>query len=244
MSRVQSIERAFAVLDALVDGPLGVTEVAARAGVPKSTAARLLNALQTEGAVEQLPGDTRYRLGRRLAVLASGLRDTRGLVAVARPTLVELADATGEATGLSVADGFTVHYVDQVDSPNPVQGRDWTGSPAPSPPRSSASPRARSPTRAPSSSACARCAGTAAHGCARSSPRASRPWRRRWPPPGAGWWPPSTSTGRRTASLDGGPRTRSPGASSRPPPGSLPGSASRPEPDPSARRRESAGSRR
>jgi len=128
MSRVQSIERAFAVLDALVDGPLGVTEVAARAGVPKSTAARLLNALQTEGAVEQLPGDTRYRLGRRLAVLASGLRDTRGLVAVARPTLVELADATGEATGLSVADGFTVHYVDQVDSPNPVQVRDWTGS--------------------------------------------------------------------------------------------------------------------
>src|SRR3990170_956451 len=128
MSRVQSIERAFAVLDALVDGPLGVTEVAARAGVPKSTAARLLNALQTEGAVEQLPGDTRYRLGRRLAVLASGLRDTRGLVAVARPTLVELADATGEAAGLSVADGFTVHYVDQVDSPNPVQVRDWTGS--------------------------------------------------------------------------------------------------------------------
>src|SRR3972149_4965602 len=119
MSRVQSIERAFAVLDALVDGPLGGTEVAARAGGPKSTAARLLNALQTEGAGEQRPGDPRYRLGRRLAVLASGLRDTRGLVAVARPTLVELADATGEATGLSGGGGLTGAYVGRGAPPTP-----------------------------------------------------------------------------------------------------------------------------
>src|SRR3972149_6640369 len=97
MSRVQSIERAFAVLDALVDGPRGGPAGCARAGVPKGTAARLLNALQTEGPVEQLPGDTRYRLGRRLAVLASGLRDTRGLVAVARPPLGGLAGAPGAA---------------------------------------------------------------------------------------------------------------------------------------------------
>ena len=128
MSRVQSIERAFAVLDALADGPAGVTDVAARARVPKSTAARLLGALETEGAVEQLPGDTRYRLGRRLVSLAAGMRDMRGLVAVARPTLTGLAAETGEAAGLSVADGFAVHYIDQVGSSNEVQVRDWTGS--------------------------------------------------------------------------------------------------------------------
>jgi IclR family acetate operon transcriptional repressor len=128
MSRVQAIERAFAVLDSLADAPAGVTEVAARARVPKSTAARLLAALETEGAVEQLPGETRYRLGRRLVTLASGLRDMRGLVAVARPTLVGLAASTGEAAGLSVPDGFAVHYIDQVDSTNQVQVRDWTGS--------------------------------------------------------------------------------------------------------------------
>ena len=63
MSRVQSIERAFAVLGALADGPLGVTEVADRADLPKSTAARMLASLAREGAVEQVPGDTRYRLG-------------------------------------------------------------------------------------------------------------------------------------------------------------------------------------
>jgi len=124
---VQSIQRAFAVLGALADGPLGVTDVAARSRIPKSTAARMLAALAAEGAVEQIPGETRYRLGPHLVALASGLGDARGLVATARPTLVELAADLGEAAGLSVRDGWTAHYVDQVDSPNPVQVRDWTG---------------------------------------------------------------------------------------------------------------------
>jgi DNA-binding IclR family transcriptional regulator len=128
MSRVQSIERAFAVLGALADGPVGVTDVAARVGLPKSTAARMLSSLEREGAVEQVPGETRYRLGPRLVALASGLHDRRGLVAIAHPTLAALAGELGEACGLSVPDGLTVHYVDQADSPNPVQVRDWTGS--------------------------------------------------------------------------------------------------------------------
>jgi DNA-binding IclR family transcriptional regulator len=124
---VQSIKRAFAVLGALADGPLGVTGVAARSHIPKSTAARLLGALAAEGAVEQIPGESRYRLGPHLLALASSLGDARGLVATARPTLVDLAGELGEAAGLSVRDGWTAHYVDQVDSPNPVQVRDWTG---------------------------------------------------------------------------------------------------------------------
>jgi DNA-binding IclR family transcriptional regulator len=127
MSRVQSIERAFSVLGTLAEGPLGVTDLASRARLPKSTVARLLATLGREGAVEQLPGSTRYRLGPRIVTLASGLTDARGLVAIARPTLGTLADDLGEAAGLSVLDGWTAHYVDQVDSPNPVQVRDWTG---------------------------------------------------------------------------------------------------------------------
>jgi len=127
MSRVQSIERAFAVLTSLADGPLGVTEVAARAELPKSTAARLLTALSAEGAVEQANGGGRYRLGPRILALGAGLRQTRGLIATAHPFLAELAAATGEAAGLSVPDDRDMHYIDQVESPNPVQVRDWTG---------------------------------------------------------------------------------------------------------------------
>lgn len=128
MSRVQSIERAFAVLGTLADGPIGVTEVAERALLPKSTAARLLASLAREGAVEQLPGDTRYRLGGRLATLAAGVLPTRSLARLARPSLAELSAAVGEAAGLSVPDGNLAHYIEQVDTPNPVSVRDWTGS--------------------------------------------------------------------------------------------------------------------
>lgn len=127
MSTVQSIARAFAVLSALADGPIGVTEVAERAGLPKSTAARLLSSLAAEGAVEQVQGDTRYRLGGRIVSLAAGVLPTRSLVALAGPLLAALAADVGEAAGLSIPDGFTVHYVDQVDSPHPVGVRDWTG---------------------------------------------------------------------------------------------------------------------
>ncbi|MBA3234431.1 MAG: IclR family transcriptional regulator [Chloroflexi bacterium] len=128
MSRVQSIERAFAVLATLADGPLGVTEVADRADLPKSTAARMLASLIREGVVEQVPGDTRYRLGQRLVTLSARIRPSRSLAMLARPSLEALAATVGEATGLSIRDGDHVHYIEQVNSPNPVSVRDWTGS--------------------------------------------------------------------------------------------------------------------
>jgi DNA-binding IclR family transcriptional regulator len=131
MSSVQSIRRAFDVLDVLADGPLGVTDVAERAGLPKSTAARLLATLAGEGAVEQVPGDSLYRLGPRLVTLAGGFSLARSIAAVARPILAELAAASGEAAGLGVPDGDLVHYIEQVDTPNPVVVRDWTGARAP-----------------------------------------------------------------------------------------------------------------
>ncbi|HKG56730.1 MAG TPA: IclR family transcriptional regulator [Candidatus Limnocylindrales bacterium] len=131
MSRVQSIERAFAVLGALADGPSGVTDVADRVALPKSTVARLLGSLTREGAVEQVPGETRYRLGTRLGILASGLAGGRDIVSVARPHLEALAAELRESAGLSVPDGAAVLYVDQVEAANEVRIRDWTGTRVP-----------------------------------------------------------------------------------------------------------------
>ena len=128
MSRVQSVERAFAVLAVLAEGPLGVTEVAERTGLAKSTAARMLASLAREGVAEQVPGDTAYRLGPRLAALASGVVPTRSLAMLARPSLAALAVDIGEAAGLAIPDGDLAHYIDQVDTLNPVSIRDWTGS--------------------------------------------------------------------------------------------------------------------
>jgi DNA-binding IclR family transcriptional regulator len=131
MARVQSIERAFAVLAALADGPVGVTDVSARVDLPKSTVARLLGSLAREGAVEQEPGGSRYRLGARLITLAQLSDPSSALVAAAHPVLVRLASDLGEVAGLSVADGFDVHYIDQADTTHQVGIRDWTGTRVP-----------------------------------------------------------------------------------------------------------------
>lgn len=128
---VQSIERAFLILRALSTGALGVTDIADRTGLAKSTVSRLLSALETEGAIEQLEAGGTYRLGAALGDLAGASAPGRNLVASARPLLLELTDATGETSGLSTLDDRTVYYLDHVNSEDDVQVRDWTGEHAP-----------------------------------------------------------------------------------------------------------------
>ena len=124
---VQSVERAFAILRALAAGAAGVSEIAIRTRLPKSTVARLLTTLQELGAVVQIEPLGVYSLGELLVDLAAATIPTQNLVTTARPLLVELVDQTGEAAGLSVLDGPRVHYLDQVDGDHEVQVRDWTG---------------------------------------------------------------------------------------------------------------------
>ena len=129
MSRVQSIERAFAVLGTLANGPIGVTEVADRADLPKSTAARLLASLAHEGRRRAGPG--RHALPARAAPRDPRVGDHAEPARSPRlrgPSLEALAAEAGEAAGLSMPDGDVAHYIDQVGSPNPVSVRDWTGS--------------------------------------------------------------------------------------------------------------------
>ena len=127
MSGVQSIQRAFALLRALALGPAGVTDLAERAELPKSTVARLLGALEAEGAVEQLEIGGDYRLGAGLIDLAGAAAPGRNLIAAARPHLLELTDSTGETSGIAVLDGDEVLYLDHVESEEAVQVRSWTG---------------------------------------------------------------------------------------------------------------------
>ena len=128
---VQSIERAFAILRALAVGPSGVTELAERVDLPKSTVARLLNALETEGAIEQDQIGGEYRLGRAIEEIAGGSSQGRSLIAAAQPFLVDLSEQTEEASGLDILEGRQVHFMDMVESGQDVQVRDWTGESGP-----------------------------------------------------------------------------------------------------------------
>ena len=124
---VQSIERAFLLLRLLALGPLGVTDLADRAQLPKSTVARLLSALETERAVEQEASSGLYRLGSGLIDIAGTVAPGRNLISAARPYLQELGESLGEIAGLSILDRDEVYYLDQTESQSEVQVRDWTG---------------------------------------------------------------------------------------------------------------------
>ncbi len=124
---VQSVERAFLLLRTLAQGPLGVTDLAERVELPKSTVARLLSALEVEGAVEQVEVGGAYRVGPGLIDIAGAVPAGRNLITAARPHLLELTEATGEAAGLSIIDNGLVHYLDQTQSSSDIQIRDWTG---------------------------------------------------------------------------------------------------------------------
>lgn len=127
---VQSLERAFAILDEVARRPAGVTAIAERVRLPKSTVARLLATLEDVDAVERFDG-ARWRIGPGVAGLTSAVSPERNLVSTAEPVVAELVAELGEDAGLGLPDGNEILYVAQIESDNPVQVRDWTGTRAP-----------------------------------------------------------------------------------------------------------------
>lgn len=124
---VQSIDRAFQVLKALAVQPSGITDLAQRVGLPKSTVARMLSSLEEQGAVTRDPEGSSFSIGMGLVELAGAIDATAALATAVRPHLVWLSDQLGEASGFSVPTGYGIQYMVQVESPNPVQVRDYTG---------------------------------------------------------------------------------------------------------------------
>jgi DNA-binding IclR family transcriptional regulator len=126
---VQSVERAFAILDAVAQRPAGVTALADRLDLPKSTVARLLASLEDLDAVER--DGRHWRVGPSVTAFARTVGPERSLAALARPQLTALVGSVGEDAGLGLPDGHEVLYVDQVECDHQVQVRDWTGTRAP-----------------------------------------------------------------------------------------------------------------
>lgn len=124
---MQSIERTFAVLRALAESgaSAGVSEVARRTGLAKSTTSRILSSLDELGMVDRL--DDRYVIGHGLAALSAHANPAGSLRDVARPYLTDLADTLGESVALAVLDGDESVYIDTAVAESMVQVRDWTG---------------------------------------------------------------------------------------------------------------------
>ena len=107
---VQSLDRAFAILEAMADagGVIGLSDLAAAVALPLATIHRLVRTLVDLGYVRQEPS-RQYSLGPRLMRLADA--STARLGALANPRMSVVVNALGESVNLAVLDGDEIVYV-------------------------------------------------------------------------------------------------------------------------------------
>ncbi|MBO1269944.1 IclR family transcriptional regulator [Arthrobacter cavernae] len=117
------IVNAIAVLRSFTaDEPmLGVTEIASRIGLHKSTVSRILATFEQENLVERDPDTRRFRLGLGLIAVAGPLLAELDERRVAYPVLRELAERTGETSALMVWNGSESMCVEQIASRQQVK---------------------------------------------------------------------------------------------------------------------------
>ena len=125
---VQSLERAFAILEAVAasDEPVGLAELSRTTGLHTSTAFHLIRTLVHLGYVRQ-DDSKRYRVGPRLFMQAAGAFTENTLVDLAQPHLRRLADETGETAHLAVRADNGIAVIAKVEARSPIRSSERLG---------------------------------------------------------------------------------------------------------------------
>ena len=115
-SSSQSLERGLAILGAFApDRPsLGVSELAQRLGLTRSTTHRYVATLARLGFLDQDDATRKYRLGIRVLDLGFSVLGSLGLREVAGPHLQRLTAATGHTSNLAIRDDTDVILIDRI----------------------------------------------------------------------------------------------------------------------------------
>lgn len=110
---------------------LGITTLATRLRLAKSTVHRLASTLTSAGFLEQNAQTGKYRLGVALFELGALVRRRMDVANEARPKLRELLEKTGETVQLGIVDHFSVLYVYEMESPRAIRMAAAVGGRAP-----------------------------------------------------------------------------------------------------------------
>lgn len=125
---VQSVDRAISVLEILAQrGEAGVSEVAAEIEVHKSTAFRLLGALEARGLVEQAGERGKYRLGFGIVRLAGAVTGSIDITQQGRPVCEQLAEEIGETVNIAVLQEQYAVNLFEARGPGAVSAYNWVG---------------------------------------------------------------------------------------------------------------------
>jgi DNA-binding IclR family transcriptional regulator len=130
---IRAVERAVAILKAFspASPEMGVTDLARKLGLHKSTVHRLLVTLERAGFVLQDAFTGRYRLGLPLFELGSLVVTNMELRRVARPFIEDAHRASGETVHLAILDEGEVVYIDKIESTRQVRMSSMVGRRAP-----------------------------------------------------------------------------------------------------------------
>ena len=125
----QSIDRGAQLLALVLesDAPRALAELAADAGLPKSTTSRLLGALERNGLVEQEGLRGAFRAGPVMARFAGRGISARHVAELAERPMATLAEATGETINVAMAGPAGVEHLAQIDSRHYLGTSHWVG---------------------------------------------------------------------------------------------------------------------
>lgn len=128
-ARLSSLTTAIRLLKAFTneERELGISDLAKRLGVAKSTVHRLASTLTSEGLLEQNPETDRYRLGVTLFTLGALVRRRMDISAEAKVHLINLRSEVEENVRLAILDGAQTVYMHDYESVHPVRLRAQTG---------------------------------------------------------------------------------------------------------------------
>src|SRR6185437_4904512 len=112
----QSLERGLSILSAFTpDCPaLGISELARRLSLTRSTTHRYVATLATLGYLQQDESTRKYRLGSRVLDLGFSMLGSLDLREIAAPYLRRLTDSTGHTSNLAIRDDTDVILIDRV----------------------------------------------------------------------------------------------------------------------------------
>ena len=113
------------------DYEIGISVLAQRLGLAKSTVHRLATTLIDAGMLEQNPETGRYRLGLALLELGLLVRRKMDVTNEARPHLRMLRETTRETVHLAILDHTSVLYVTKLESKQAIRMSSEVGSRAP-----------------------------------------------------------------------------------------------------------------
>ena len=128
-SRLSSVVAAVRVLKCFseVESEIGISSLAKRLSLAKSTVHRLAATLTSEGLLEQNPETGRYRLGINLFVMGALVRRRLDVSNMSQPFLHALRERTGETVNLAVLNETNVLYLFNLESREAIRMRSYIG---------------------------------------------------------------------------------------------------------------------